>query len=135
MVKNDNLHVWLKFNQSMQCIVQLMVKFNYWLNLLIFNHSIGALLKYLTIGYQKSIRKYDGRTITLEKLNYKTSKIAWGTSMTSWTFLVNWRNWIIYIHVWDTNHSFHTWEGVIFFLNYYSWKILHVNWNKKKFTH
>jgi len=29
MVKNDNL--WLKFNQSMQCIVQLMVKFNYWL--------------------------------------------------------------------------------------------------------
>jgi hypothetical protein len=31
----------------------------------------------------------------LEKLNYKTSKIAWGTSMTSWTFLINWRNWII----------------------------------------
>jgi hypothetical protein len=28
------------------------------------NHSIGALLKYLTIGYQKSIRKYAGRTIT-----------------------------------------------------------------------
>jgi hypothetical protein len=70
MVKNDNL--WLKFNQSTQCIVQLMVKFNYWLNLLIFNHSIGALLKYLTIGYKKSIRKYAGRTIMLEKLNYKT---------------------------------------------------------------
>jgi hypothetical protein len=47
-----------------------------WLSLLIFNHGIGALLKYLTIGYQKSIRKYAGRTITLEKLNYKTSKIT-----------------------------------------------------------
>jgi hypothetical protein len=47
--------------------------------------------------------------IALEKQNYKTSKIAWGTSMTSWTFLINcrnWRNWIIYI--WDTNQSFHT---------------------------
>jgi hypothetical protein len=53
----------------------------------------------------------------LEKQNYKTSKIAWGTS--SWTFLINWRNWIIYI--WDTNHSFHTEKGVIFFLNCYSW--------------
>ena len=84
--------------------------------------GIGALLKYLTIGYQKSIRKYAGRTITLEKLNYKTSKTAWGTSITSWTFLVNWRNWIIYIHVWETNHSFYTEKGVIFFLNYYSWK-------------
>jgi len=29
MVKNDNL--WLKFNQSTQSVVQLMVKFNYWL--------------------------------------------------------------------------------------------------------
>ena len=29
MVKNENL--WLKFNQSTQCVVQLMVKFNYWL--------------------------------------------------------------------------------------------------------
>ena len=47
-----------------------------WLSLLIFNHGIGALLKYLTIGYQKSIRKYAGRTITLGKLNYKTSKLA-----------------------------------------------------------
>ena len=84
--------------------------------------GIGALLKYFTIGYQKSIRKYAGRTITLEKLNYKTSKLAWGTSMTSWTFLVNWRNWIIYIHEWDTNHTFYTEKGVIFFLNYYSWK-------------
>lgn len=70
----------------------------------------------------KSIRKYAGRTIALEKQNYKTSKIAWGTSMTSWTFLINWRNWIIYI--WDTNHSFHTEKGVIFFLNCYSWKTL-----------
>ena len=73
----------------------------------------------------KSIRKYAGRTIALEKLNYKTSKIAWGTSMTSWTFLINcrnWRNWIIYI--WDTNQSFHTEKGVIFFLNCYSWKTL-----------
>jgi hypothetical protein len=47
-----------------------------WLNLLIFNHGLGVLLKYLTIGYQKSIRKYADRTITLEKLNYKTSKIV-----------------------------------------------------------
>jgi hypothetical protein len=61
MVKNDSL--WLKFNQSTQCVVQLMVKA--WLNLLIFNHGLGVLLKYLTIGYQKSIRKYAGRTITL----------------------------------------------------------------------
>jgi hypothetical protein len=30
----------------------------------------------------KSIRKYAGRTIALEKQNYKTSKIAWGTSVT-----------------------------------------------------
>jgi hypothetical protein len=44
--------------------------------LLMCNHGIGALLKYLTSGYQKSIRKYAGRRITLEKLNYKTSKIA-----------------------------------------------------------
>ena len=51
--------------------------------------------------------------------NCTTSKIAWGTSMTSWIFLINWRNWIIYI--WDTNHSFHTEKGVIFFLNCYSW--------------
>ena len=71
----------------------------------------------------KSMRKYAGRIIALEKQNYKTSKIAWGTSMTSWTFLINchyWRNWIIYI--WDTNLSFHTEKGVIFFLNCYSWK-------------
>ena len=75
----------------------------------------------------KSIRKYAGRTIALEKQNYKTSKIAWDTYMTPWTFLINcrnWRNWIIYIHVWDTNQSFHTEKGVIFFLNYYSWKNL-----------
>jgi hypothetical protein len=70
--------------------------------------------------WDNSIRKYAGRTIALEKQNYKTSKIAWGTSMTSWTFLINWRNWIIYI--WDTNHSFHTEKEVIFFLNCYSWK-------------
>ena len=51
MVKNDNL--WLKFNQSTQCVVQLMVILvKAWLNWLIFNHGIGALLKYLTIGYQ-----------------------------------------------------------------------------------
>jgi hypothetical protein len=71
----------------------------------------------------KSIRKFAGRTIAREKQNYKTSKIAWSTSMTSWTFLINcrnWRNWIIYI--WDTNQSFHTEKGVIFFLNCYSWK-------------
>jgi hypothetical protein len=71
----------------------------------------------------KSIRKYAGRTIVREKQNYKTSKIAWSTSMTSWTFLINcrnWRNWIIYI--WGTNQSFHTEKGVIFFLNCYSWK-------------
>ena len=73
----------------------------------------------------KWIRKYAGRTIALEKQNYKTSKIARGISMTSWTFLINcrnWRNWIIYI--WDTNQSFHTEKGVIFFLNCYSWKTL-----------
>jgi hypothetical protein len=59
----------------------------------------------------------------LEKQNYKTSKIAWSTSMTSWTFFINcrnWRNWIIYI--WDTNQSVDTEKGVIFFLNCYSWK-------------
>ena len=37
----------------------------------------------------KPIRKYAGRTIAFEKQNYKTSKIAWGTSTTSWTFLIN----------------------------------------------
>ena len=37
--------------------------------------------------------------------------------MTTWTFLINWRNWTIY--TWDT---FHTEKGVICFLNYYSWK-------------
>ena len=63
-------------------------------------------------------RKYAGRTNALEKQNYKTSKIARGTSMTSWAFLINWRNWIIYIR--DTNHSFHTEKGVIFVLNCYS---------------
>jgi hypothetical protein len=71
----------------------------------------------------KSMRKYAGRTIAREKQNYKTSKISWSTSMTSWTFLINcrnWRNWIIFI--WDTNQSFHTEKGVIFFLNCYSWK-------------
>jgi hypothetical protein len=38
MVKNDNL--WLKFNQSTQCVVQLMVILvKAWLNWLIFNHG------------------------------------------------------------------------------------------------
>ena len=51
MAKNDNL--WLKFNQSTQCVVQLMVILvKAWLSWLIYNHDIGALLKYLTIGYQ-----------------------------------------------------------------------------------
>jgi hypothetical protein len=83
----------------------------------IFNHWLS---KINNDEKSKSIRKYAFRTITLEKQNNKTSKIAWGTSMTSWTFLINWRNWIIYI--WDTNHSFHTEKEVIFFLNCYSWK-------------
>ena len=73
--------------------------------------------KILSTKSLKSIRKYADRTIVLEKQNYKTSKIA--MSMTSWTFLINWRNWIIYI--WDTNHSFHTEKGLIFFLDCYSW--------------
>jgi hypothetical protein len=33
-------------------------------------------------------------------------------------------NWIIYI--WDTNQSFHTEKGVIFFLNCYSWKTVYM---------
>jgi hypothetical protein len=83
----------------------------------------------MCLSYAKSLSK--GPYFSLwflswkEKQNYKTSKIAWGTSMTSWTFLINCRNcsnWIIYI--WDTNQSFHTEKGVIIFLNCYSWKTL-----------
>jgi hypothetical protein len=49
--------------------------------------------------------------------------LLWGTPMTSWTFLINCRNWINWIiYIWDTNQSFHTEKGVIFFLNCYSWK-------------
>jgi hypothetical protein len=49
MVKNDSL--WLTFNQSMQCVVQFMVKFSYWLK-----HGKSdqylTTVAYLTVGYQ-----------------------------------------------------------------------------------